>query len=468
MTNAKKALAFISLVALAAANAFAYVSVNQLILIYGDESIPPHYPILPLFVAAFARTALLAAAVTPLVASTLSPKRRSSWIAVSATSLALLSFALASGPLSSVDNSWNVLSARNMVVHGANPYLTPAGSFPDDPAYHRIWGRWYAMPMVYGPLWTALSAIPILIAGEVRSQTLGMLVLNVLGYALAGVIICRWLYRRDPQKAWYVAVFWMLNVYAGLEIANAGHNEGVMLPFLALLATALVDENLVLAAVGVVGAALIKHWPLAIAPALLAIPSSNRRRLAAIAVSAMALVLGWLPFWAGRPTLAGAFSAATYGREPFVFSPYRYAAWFLLVKLNGYTTVTQLRISALGVSLAMLAIVTYLAYRRRITPTAAALVILGTYHFIWLSWLQPWYLLAFLPFIVTSLEKTKAVVAMGMLGVVGILCYQYGSPKVTGTALLVTLWLAALRFERGKGRESSATTAPQAAPSEVR
>lgn len=462
-----KILALVGLIGLTVANAFAYLQVNQLISAFHEQSVPPHYPILPVFVVDFAKTAIFAVFASLLAATALSPKKRLSWLLVSTTSLMLFSFALASPSLGSVDNSWNVLTARNLVVHETNPYLTRAGTFPEDPAYQRKWGRWYALPMVYGPLWTALSAVPVLVAKDVRWETFGMMLLNVSGYLIAGGMLYRALRRRDAKKAWYVVVFWMLNVAAILEIANSGHNDGAMLPFLALIAIALLDENLTLAAVGVVCAALIKHWPLALAPALLAIPASNRRRLVTIFASVGAIVAAWLPFWRGWQTLSGVLTMAAYGREPFVFSPFRYATWYVLSRIYGYATVIQTRNAALGFSLPIVAAVTYLAYRRKISGVTAALILLGTYNFIWLSWLQPWYLLAFLPFVAVVLEKTEAVLVMGILGLTGILCYQFGSPMVTGIALLFMAWLALVRLYAGKQRKNSTTTAPQTDPSEA-
>ena len=461
MVKRKEILAMFGLVTLIAANAAAYALVNFLVRKYDDANIPPLNPIRLPLVAAFVTTTFLAVIIAVFAATTLSPKKRLSRLAIGAASILFFSVALVSVPISSTDNAWNVLMARNMVIHGRNPYVTPAGTFTDDPAYHADWSRWYDTPMVYGPLWTALSALPVLIVSDPGVQAKGMLILNLSGYVLAGYILYRWMRKRDAQKAWLILVFWLLNPVAAFEIANAGHNEGAMLPFLAILATALVDENLELAAAGIVGAALIKHWPLVLAPALLAIPAKNRKRLLVIGASLSALVLVWWPFWAGKATFAGMAEIANNISDVINYSPFRFVLWSFLTNVGTLARPVIVHLVALETFLAVLAFVTLYSWNRKLSPTAAAVVIMAAYYFVWLNWFQPWYLLTFMPLMVTWLKSPKSIFVMAGIGIIGLLSYYYTTPIAVGVALLLLAMSAAYVVRAKKMRVNSATRARQ-------
>jgi hypothetical protein len=455
-----------AMIFLAFTNAAVYFYFRHLLIVTGDIGIPPRgqssRTVLALL---FSGLTLLSTGTAFFCAKTLAKSTATRFILCLA-SLAMFGIALAVPSIGSVDNFWNVLMARGMVVYGKNPYMMTAGSFAKDPVFAYTAPEWSGNTMVYGPIWTAISAIPVVLTQSVAEELVYMRMLNVVGYLLAGIFLFRFLKKRGDDDAWLFLAFWLCNPFAVFEIANAGHNEGAMLPFLALIAIALFERKLMKAAVAVVGAALVKHWPIIIAPALLAIPAKNRDRLKAVLISTFTLAAFWGIFWRGFKTIASIVQNGNARNHVYYFSPFRLLAWVTAFSAGAPDpTAIAHQLSFLSF-LAIIAAVTWLALRKKLQPLMAALLIISAYHFVWLNWLQPWYLLAFGPFILMLFKTRSAVAIIATVGIIGFFMYPLppalvSIPVLTVFVLFVATrgWERSMRLLRTSQREYS-TTAP--------
>lgn len=452
MKNPSRARFFAALAALATANLGAYALVRGVTGALGDAALPPATREgTTVMVAAFVAVTCLAAFIAIDFARRITSGALRDRIAVLLASAAIFGTALAHPPLSSADNAWNLLMGRAWAVHGQNPYLLPASAFATDPAFGAVSPAWHAWSAVYGPLWTMLSAVPAYLATTPDGQRLALRILCAMGYLAAGLILRAGLRRRRPADAETLFAFWLLNPVAAFEIANAGHNEGVLLPFLALAAVGAAEGGLALATAGIVGAALVKVWPLALLPALVGMKAGVKKKIAVAVASTVAFLGTWSVFWDGPATLAALTRHASSAGATYFYAPFRFAAWAAASILRIPDAVGIAHAAALLVTLAVITLVAAKAARGRMTPLFAILAIMAAYHGIWLNWLQPWHLLAFAPFIALAVPAERAIALITLLGMVGLSFYAVPPWFVAGGIAAFAL----VTYARGKRKKSA-------------
>ncbi len=136
---------------------------------------------------------------------------------------------LISPPLMSLDATAYVLSARNWVHHGLNPYVTPLNAVPDDPWMrqmgHGAW--WVSSPAAYGPLFCLLCA-PWVLLGS-RSILLAIYLYKIFSFALfvASIPVFHRIVRalKLPDRT---TMLYAMNPALLLHVMLDGHNDMLM------------------------------------------------------------------------------------------------------------------------------------------------------------------------------------------------------------------------------------------------
>jgi hypothetical protein len=110
---------------------------------------------------------------------------------------------------------------RIVSEHSASPYATRPAAFPDDPVINRMAKGWRNTRSVYGPAFTALSAVGMRVAGT--SEWIERLWFQALA-ALATGCSALLLKRMSPGHWWMFA----LNPVTLIAVAHEGHNDALV------------------------------------------------------------------------------------------------------------------------------------------------------------------------------------------------------------------------------------------------
>jgi len=350
-------------------------------------------------------------------------------------------------PIGSVDNFWNTLMSRGWTQYGRNPYLTTPIDLKTDPIFPRTAVEWGRTGMMYGPLWVLAAALPTLVLRDATAALLGMKSLVSAGYIAAGLLLFAFLRRRrNPQANLFLAA-WLLNPAGIFEVANAGHNEGLLLLSLAIFAIGLIEKRPRLILPGLTAAILIKIWPACLLPAVLGIKGVRRKEwLYGAVISAVMTVVSFAFFWHGweifRPLLGRLNNLV-----PRCFSPGYYLLTYAAQKLAGGSmarTASAVRDAATVVMVVGVGLAGFLAARGRLSALAATKTIMMIFLFIFLSWLQPWYLLAILPFCLPSADEEGAATYLGLIAGLGYL--SFASYIMSWMSLAATVAVSLILF----------------------
>lgn len=252
--------------------------------------------------------ALYAAALWWLRRPASAPAPRSRWAVALGGAVVFCLTLLLAHPLSSADVFSYIASARTQWLYGDNPLTTPPLAHPDD-AVTRLLIFWRDLPSPYGPLWSLLTWLPHTAAGGSITGLVVAFKSLAAGFFLATVVLVALTAERlRPGSGPLAAVALGWNPLAAWEVAGNGHNDAVMICFLALAAYLLVRGLPGPGALAFTAAALVKF------PALLVLPAvavwwwrsgrvpSVRRLVPWLALSLAAVVLMYAPYWAGWET----------------------------------------------------------------------------------------------------------------------------------------------------------------------
>jgi hypothetical protein len=235
----------------------------------------------------------------------------------------LLVLAVLGPPALSPDIYAYVGYARLQVLHHLNPYEATQNTLIHlgDPTGPYLW---WPISSPYGPLWTLVSIVLVLVLPKV-SLLAPLLALKLVG--AASVFAMAEGARRLAEKlsagrgdAVFVAV--AFNPIFLIEGVVNGHNDVVMMAFVLWAFVAVAKDQHARSFVLVGLAAAVKFIPLMLAPwflwvALRSTPPGRRLALTgrAVALSAAPLVLGFAPFWHGPSTLDGLRLRSAYGER---------------------------------------------------------------------------------------------------------------------------------------------------------
>jgi hypothetical protein len=146
-----------------------------------------------------------------------------------AGALLMVAASVLAPPRGSQDVASYAMYGRMVAEHHASPYTNTPFDFPHDKWASRVSRYWIDTPSVYGPVFTASSAVGMKAAGE--SFTFGRLWFQALAaISFIGILLLIERRTRDPQVLAFVALNPLLVVVA----INGGHNDLLMaLPVLA-------------------------------------------------------------------------------------------------------------------------------------------------------------------------------------------------------------------------------------------
>jgi hypothetical protein len=161
--------------------------------------------------------------------------------------------AIAVPPRATEDLWWYAIYGRILAVYRASPYTHVGADWPHDPLLHMVGHAWRHTPSVYGPVFTAMSAVVSPILGTAHLPT-RLFYQGLAAVALAAVCTIVWRRTRSAEAVAFIALNPMTCVY----LVNGGRND--MLVGLALLGAVVLVEQGRTSQAGVVGGlgALVK------------------------------------------------------------------------------------------------------------------------------------------------------------------------------------------------------------------
>ena len=185
-------------------------------------------------------------------------------------------------PITALDVAVYVINARNWVLYGGNPLITPPENFPND-AYIHLTGEYASKTSPYGPVWEIIGSIPIRLGfTDIASGVIAMKIISLLAYIFMAWLIGWKSQQKNVSQATALS-FFALNPLVLLEAIGNGHNEMMMIAFVTLGLILYQKSQWLWAAVAFTFACLIKLPALILMPlfglALLTTSDSLQTRL---------------------------------------------------------------------------------------------------------------------------------------------------------------------------------------------
>lgn len=153
------------------------------------------------------------------------------WIVVLAFALlfALANFFVA--PITSLDLYDYIARGRITALYGGNPYVHAPEKYPGDPMTDYV--SWRSTTSAYGPLWEALSALLVRLAGNsLWSNMLAQKALALAAYLLSLLLLAITLRHTAPQRTLAATLLFAWNPLVLMEGLGNGHNDMLMAVFL--------------------------------------------------------------------------------------------------------------------------------------------------------------------------------------------------------------------------------------------
>jgi alpha-1,6-mannosyltransferase len=321
-----------------------------------------------------------------------------------------------------------------LVVAGRDPYAAGPGAL-GGLLTSGVDDVWLDAPSPYGPVWLWLAGLVVRLTGDALTPALlGLRLLSV-----AGVVLTAWALGRlaaDPARALWLGV---ANPLVLLHLVAGGHNDALMVGLL-LAGLAVARRHLVVAAVLVTLAALVKVPALA---GLAYLPLLTTRRVRAAGVVPAVAAVTAVAVSAGTGLGWGWLGTLDTGR----------ARLSLLSPLTGLGTAVGaldavLLVGAVGAAV-LSAVLLVLAVVGRLDPLLAlGLTLLGVS--VLLPVVQPWYLLWGVCVLAASVGP-RAAAALGAASLVLCLAIApsgrhvvrpplYGLPTLLAAAVAVAVW----------------------------
>ncbi|MBV9258863.1 MAG: hypothetical protein JO215_12690 [Ktedonobacteraceae bacterium] len=214
-------------------------------------------------------------------------------------------------PGTAIDVFTYITQSAILVLHHANPMVTPGTIYPDDPLM-RMAGGLVGTPSPYGPLAILIDAIPTVFVG--RNLLANLLLLKFLFSALILIeafLVYKILSHYAPRTALAGALFICWNPHILFEYSANSHNDIVVMLFVTAAVLALVKDRYVLACTLLTASILVKYVTLPLLPLFLIYgiwqqPTHRKRAIyffQAVGLSLLLLTILYLPFWSGPNTL---------------------------------------------------------------------------------------------------------------------------------------------------------------------
>ncbi len=203
-----------------------------------------------------------------------------------------------------------------LLQHHANPMITPAASFPNDPMM-ALAGGLGSHGTPYGPLALLIDAIPTLLVGKNVLANLLLLKFLFSTMLLVEAYLAYQILRHyAPKFALVGALFIAWNPFMLFDFSANGHNDVVVMLFVLLAVLALVKEHPVLAFAFIIASVLTKYTtallvPLFLLHSIVHQPDHRARLMYLLKVTGISLLLVAIlygPFWSGTHTFESLLS----------------------------------------------------------------------------------------------------------------------------------------------------------------
>lgn len=214
-------------------------------------------------------------------------------------------------PVAAIDLYDYLLYGRLAVFWGANPLVEPPASYPGEPMV--AYSYWPNEPSVYGPLWQIASEwLTQAVDGRLPDGLYGFKLLAIAASLATTALAWLILKRLRPALAPAGALLYGWNPLQQFETAGNGHNDALMIAFLALALYLLVRGRSELALPAFTAGLLVKITLAPLAPLFALAPlleysprrAGRWRRLAVgAALAGLLAVALYLPYWEGRASL---------------------------------------------------------------------------------------------------------------------------------------------------------------------
>lgn len=236
--------------------------------------------------------------------------RAAAWRVVIVGALAFNAMLLLLYPVDAADIFDNIVHGRMTALYGGNPFYQSAVDLPQDKFFG--YAAWDYYPSAYGPGWELLAAGAAKVAGDnVSANVLTFKLVSVLAFVGAAALIALTLRKHAPERALYGTVLFAWNPLALYITAGNGHNDAVMVLFIAVAFYLLVSKRFTSASIALTIGATIKFIPALLLPIVLIAGFKSARgwrarsfflfvTLAACAVIVIGL---YAPFWHGGDIL---------------------------------------------------------------------------------------------------------------------------------------------------------------------
>lgn len=179
-------------------------------------------------------------------------------------------------PIGSADIYNYIFRAKVLTVYHENPYIVPAGNFPNDPLADYAQAGAGKIPLIYGPVWLGLAILPTILAG--KSVLFGVFLFKLLAIIFNSAtcyFIFRILGRLKPNYQHFGTIIYAFNPLILFEIANNGHNDIIMM-FLVILSIYFFAKNrYYLSFSALLLAVFVKYIALILLPVLILFIFSN-------------------------------------------------------------------------------------------------------------------------------------------------------------------------------------------------
>lgn len=311
------------------------------------------------------------------------------------------------------------LYGREIVLHGANPIVTPPSAFPDDP--HLKWVYWKWLPSAYGPLWLLLSApLSAAAGGSITGALIVYRVAGLLAHLATTWIIWRSLRPAGDRAAISAAVFFAWNPFLLFESVASAHNDALMLVAICGAVWAWRVRRVRAAGMLIACAVMVKPFAgLFVLPFLFATWRRDGVR-EAVVVSGLGIVTAlvlFVPFWSGDALLRNILQNPASG-------VYMNTLWeFAVVWITGTWAVPRTWLEAAVVDpIRIVVLITFVVaagiVAMRTRDVVAPGLVLWTGFCASQAWLWPWYfmpIVALAAFANGRLNTVAAAISLGGL-----------------------------------------------------
>lgn len=315
-------------------------------------------------------------------------------------------------PVDSADIFDNIMRGRIQARYHANPFYDTPVQFLADP--FRAYIAWDHIPSAYGPGWEIVAALTTHLAGDaVLANVLAFKLVSIIAYAGTAVVIALTLQCTAPTRALLGVTVFAWNPFAIYVIAGNGHNDAVMLFFLALGFFFLAHKHFSLAALAHVLGALVKFIPILLVPVILLAGVKHlrgwqaRMRFIGVTVIACTLItlLAYAPYWRGGDILGTKWRA-----NNFTTSLPALIQVSLIPGFGKAATNALVSRAALGLLALWIARELWLTWQRNDANQFihAGLSILIFYLLVACLWVQAWYAVWLLPLVALAPRGTLA------------------------------------------------------------